>query len=65
MYSYISLKVECPNCGKSLMDKKKLVDDMPSIKLTIKDEESEGTIRLSSFYGSYNYDTDSRKNSFT
>ncbi len=55
MYSYISLEVECPICQKSLMDKKKLVDEMPSIKLIVSANNSKGTIRLSSFYGSYNY----------
>lgn len=58
MYSYISLKVECPNCQKSLMDKKKLVDEMPSIKLIVSINNTKGTIRLSSFYGSYNYLSD-------
>ncbi len=58
MYSYISLKCNCPICGASLMDSSELVDDIPSIKLTIKDGEKKGTIRLSAFYGSYNYQTD-------
>ena len=56
MYSYISLKVDCPRCGKSLMDSKKLIDDIPSIRMNISLEGSNGTINLSSFYGSYNYE---------
>jgi ssDNA-binding Zn-finger/Zn-ribbon topoisomerase 1 len=39
------------------MDKEKLVDDIPSIKLKIKSPKSSGLIHLSSFYGSYNYST--------
>ncbi|NHJ39797.1 MAG: hypothetical protein FK731_07165 [Asgard group archaeon] len=58
MYSYISLKVNCPHCNKSLMDTKELVDDIPSIKLNISSKDDKGIIRLSSFYGSYNYSTD-------
>ncbi|MGC9778383.1 MAG: hypothetical protein HZR80_04000 [Candidatus Heimdallarchaeota archaeon] len=58
MYSYISLKVNCPNCNKSLLDRKTLVDDIPGIKLSISEDGTEGIIHLSSFYGSYNYDTD-------
>ncbi len=58
MYSYISLKTDCPYCGKSLMDKKKLVDEIPSIKLKIKSNNAEGIINFSAFYGSYNYLTD-------
>ena len=57
MYSYISLKVDCPRCGKSLMDSKKLIDDIPSIRMNISLEGSNGTINLSSFYGSYNYES--------
>ena len=58
MYSYISLKCKCPICEKSLMDNKKLIDDIPSVKLIIKDNGNKGTIHLSSFYGSYNYQCD-------
>jgi len=58
MYSYISLKVDCPQCGESLMDSDVLVDDIPSIKLSISENGERGTIRLSSFYGSYNYECD-------
>ncbi|MHA1188675.1 MAG: hypothetical protein ACTSSK_17820 [Candidatus Heimdallarchaeota archaeon] len=52
MYSYVSLKCNCTECGKSLMDPKELIDDIPSIKLKIKDNGNDGTINLSSFYGS-------------
>jgi hypothetical protein len=53
--NFISLKVKCPVCNKSLMDNEHKVDSEPSIKLAIKSGGKEGTIRLSSVYGSYNY----------
>jgi hypothetical protein len=37
------------------MDKENLVDNEPSVKLKIKSDDSEGFIRFSSVYGSYNY----------
>lgn len=55
MYNFISLKVKCPDCGKSLMDHEKLVDHESSIKLHIKIGNNDGIINLSSVYGSYNY----------
>lgn len=55
MYNFISLKVKCPVCGKSLMDDEKLVDHNSSIKLNIKIGNTEGIINLSSIYESYNY----------
>jgi hypothetical protein len=39
------------------MDRDKLVDDIPSIKLKIESSKDNGLINLSSFYGSYNYTT--------
>lgn len=58
MYSYISLKTECPKCRKSLMDRKTPIDDIPSIKLKIISNKEEGIIYFSAFYGSYKYQTD-------
>ncbi len=57
MYDFLALKVKCPVCSKSLMDKQKLVDNEPSIKLNIEIGGKKGTINLSSIYGSYNYVT--------
>lgn len=57
MYNFISLRVKCPVCGKSLMDKDKLVDNKPGIKLNIEFGESKGEIWLSSVYESYNHYT--------
>lgn len=58
MYEFISVKVKCPVCNKSLMDDKLLVDNIDSIKFGIAVEGKKGTINLSSIYGSYNFRTD-------
>jgi ssDNA-binding Zn-finger/Zn-ribbon topoisomerase 1 len=58
MYNFISLVVNCPACGKNLMDSKKLVDNEPSINLIISTEKEKGMIWLSSIYGSYNYSSE-------
>ncbi|MBA7532509.1 hypothetical protein ES705_24735 [subsurface metagenome] len=55
MFELISLKVNCPVCGESLMDEKTLVDNCPSYKLRIKIGEKEGIMNLSSVWESYNY----------
>ncbi len=58
MYDLMSLKLKCPVCGVSLMDHDRLVDNEASIQLNIKIGDQDGTINLSSIYGSYNYVTD-------
>ncbi len=58
MYELMSLKVKCPNCGKSLMDHDRLIDNESSIKLNIELANNTGIINLSSIYGSYNYKSD-------
>lgn len=58
MYNFISIMVNCPECGKSLMDQKKLIDNEPSINLIISNENEKGMIWLSSIYGSYNYSSE-------
>jgi hypothetical protein len=58
MNSFISLKVKCPKCGKSLIDPGKKIDDIPGIKLLIKTEKKSGNIWLSALYGSYNLECD-------
>ncbi|MFP4469925.1 MAG: hypothetical protein ACLFPE_04545 [Bacteroidales bacterium] len=55
MYNFISVKVNCPVCGKSLMDHSKKIDNESSIGLIIKTQKGKGMIWLSSIYGSYNY----------
>lgn len=58
MYELMSLKVNCPDCGTSLMDDKQLIDHEPSIHLNIEVNGNNGSINLSSIYGSYNYKSD-------
>lgn len=58
MFELISLKVNCPVCGQSLMDEKQLVDNCPSIKLNIRVGDEKGIIHLSSVYESFNHVTD-------
>jgi len=58
MFNIITLKVKCPVCNHSLMDKDKLVDNEPGIRLDITVGSKKGTIWLSSIYESYNYISD-------
>ncbi len=55
MYEFVALSLKCRFCGESLMDKKVLVDNEPSIRLDVKHTGQKGIIHLSSIYGSYNY----------
>lgn len=47
------VKVSCPMCNHSLMDHDHLIEDCPSIKMTISFGRKHGWLRLSSLYGSY------------
>jgi len=58
MYDFIVFKLKCPVCNKSLMNSDKSIDNNPSIKLNIEINNKQGTIFLSSVYGSYNYNCD-------
>ena len=51
----ISLKVKCPVCGHSLMDKDRPVDNCPSIRLKMEIGKKTGMINLSSVWESFNY----------
>ncbi len=55
MYNFLSLNLNCPHCGHSLMDPETLVDNETSIMLHIDIAKKKGDINLSSIYGSYNY----------
>ena len=48
------LDVSCPKCNHSLMDTNYLIDEHPSIRVTMSFERKHGWLRLSSLYGSYN-----------
>lgn len=52
------IEVSCPSCNRSLMDTENLIDDRPSIKLTMSAGDKHGWFRLSSLYGSYNADSE-------
>jgi len=47
------LEVSCPHCNHSLMDASRLVDGVPSIRLTASYQHEHGWLLLSSLYGSY------------
>ena len=50
--------VNCPDCNHSLMDHRYLIDEHPSIKMTVSFERKHGWLRLSSMYGSYSYESE-------
>jgi len=50
---FISLKVKCPHCEKSLMDYTHFINAKPSIKLNIGIVDKHGMINLCSTYGCY------------
>jgi len=55
---FIILHVKCPFCETSLMDRARLVDGQPGIKLSVETPRSKGTILLSAVYESFNYKCD-------
>lgn len=52
------IKLECPNCGVSLVDAAHEIDGHPSIKLEMQSKKGKGWARLSSLYGSYSHETE-------
>lgn len=58
MFNIISLRLKCPECSASLMDKGHPVDNEPGIKIKLKVGNKEGYIWLSSVYESYNFESD-------
>jgi len=58
VFNIISLKVKCPVCSASLMDKEQMVDNEPGVKLNISIANKHGHIWLSSIYESYNFEAD-------
>jgi NADH:ubiquinone oxidoreductase subunit E len=49
------IEVHCSRCNHSLMDHDNLIDDYPSVRVTISFNDEHGWLRLSSLYGSYNF----------
>lgn len=54
----VTVNVKCPHCGKSLMDKKRLIDSKPSIAVKLTYAGKRAMLYLSSVYGSYNVETE-------
>jgi NADH:ubiquinone oxidoreductase subunit E len=54
----IPLEVCCPRCNHSLMDEKHLIDDHPSIRITMSFGGCHGWLRLSSLYGSHSIEAE-------
>ncbi|MFC1733170.1 NAD(P)H-dependent oxidoreductase subunit E [candidate division KSB1 bacterium] len=48
-----AIKVRCPYCNHSLLDPNYLIEENPTVRLTISFGRKHGWIRLSSLYGSY------------
>jgi len=51
------LSVRCPHCHESFLDYDLVIDEEPSILLRLRKGQTDGWIRLSSVYGSDNYET--------
>jgi predicted RNA-binding Zn-ribbon protein involved in translation (DUF1610 family) len=59
MVKKVAVKVRCPHCNESLMDKTHLINNKESIYMNISfPSELKGAIRLSSIYGDFNYTSD-------
>jgi len=54
----IPIKVSCPRCNHSLMKSEHLVDNKPCIHITVSLKRKHGWLRLSSLYGSFNFESE-------
>jgi hypothetical protein len=52
------VEVRCPHCNHSLMDRRRLVDGHPSIRVSIAQGRGHGWLWLSSLYGSHNTESE-------
>lgn len=52
------VEVSCSRCNHNLMDQKYLIDDYPSIRVTVSFGRKHGWLRLSSLYGSHNVEAE-------
>jgi NADH-quinone oxidoreductase subunit E len=52
------VETSCPRCNHSLMDSRRLVDDLPSIRVTASFGRKHGWLLLSSLYGSYTVESE-------
>lgn len=53
-----SVDVSCPRCNHSLIDGEYLIDDHPTVRLTVSFNTKHGWIRLSGLYGNYNIESE-------
>ena len=58
MASQVALKLKCPSCRKSLMDKAHKIDGQTAIGLRVDVKGKKGWLRLSSIYGSYKVESE-------
>jgi len=54
----IPIEVSCPRCNHSLMKAEHAVDNYPCVHVTISFHRKHGWLRLSSLYGSYNFESE-------
>ena len=54
----IPIEVSCPRCNHSLMKPEHPVDKQPCIHITVSLKRKHGWLRLSSLYGSYNFEAE-------
>lgn len=54
----VTVNIKCPHCGKSLMDKEKMIDGKPAIAVKLTYAGKKGMLYLSSVYGSYKVETE-------
>jgi len=54
----IPIEVSCPRCNHSLMKPEHLIDSRPCIHITVSLKRKHGWLRLSSLYGSYNFESE-------
>ena len=55
------VQVNCSRCNHSLMDAEYKIDNYPSIRVTISFGKKHGWHRLSSLYGSYNFESEYKR----
>lgn len=58
MASHVALKLKCPSCRKSLMDKAHQIDGQSAIGLGVDVKGKKGWLRLSPVYGSYKMESE-------
>ena len=52
------IEVSCPRCNHSLMKPEHLIDNQPCVHVTVSFKRKHGWLRLSSLYGSFNFESE-------